>query len=298
MNYHRRLPFWNIDEFHDRPVISVNVGGIHLVESLPFPKYSSGFTHGLSIPVPGGQGAAFFNWPINYDAIVVDGVQVGAIGTGDISENVFAPLGFLFVIGRNDPDGQPRTASVNVTADAAEAFWSGGIRFSDFTENVIQIHRETKTGAREVPLFGEIREILNRIIVNLGNSFQSSDFVFGNLGNLRHRIVAAIQASGVEQWNKLFVNLRSSCITDMVERGYKEKTLDAMFGNSAVVRSRHYIQFRKDKEYAKALKDDAHLLALLREGVDENDIFSMPLDEILVLRDLLVNRFGTGRKAS
>jgi len=36
----------------------------------------------------------------------------------------------------------------------------------------------------------------------------------------------------------------------------------------------------------------------LREGVDENDIFSMPLDEILVLRDLLVNRFGTGRKAS
>ena len=84
----------------------------------------------------------------------------------------------------------------------------------------------------------------------------------------------------------------------MVERGYKEKTLDAMFGNSAVVRSRYYVQFLKGKEYAKALKDDAHLLALLREGVDENDIFSMPLDEILVLRGLLVNRFGTGRKAS
>jgi len=172
------------------------------------------------------------------------------------------------------------------------------LRFSDFTENVIQIHRETKTGAREVPLFSEIREIFNRIIVNLGNSFQPSGFVFGNFGNLRNRIIAAIRVSGVKPWEKMFLNLRSSCITDMVERGYKEKTLDAMFGNSAMVRSRYYVQFLKDKEYAKALKDDAHLLALLREGVDENDLFSMPNDELLVLRDLLVNRFGTGRKAS
>ena len=35
-----------------------------------------------------------------------------------------------------------------------------------------------------------------------------------------------------DQWAKLFVNLRSSCITDMVERSYTEKTLDAIFGNT------------------------------------------------------------------
>ena len=116
--------------------------------------------------------------------------------------------------------------------------------------------------------------------------------------NFRIRIISAIQAAGEEQWAKLFVNLRSSCITDMVERGYKEKTLDAIFGNSAMVRSRHYVQFRKDKEYAKVLKDDAKLLTLLREGADENDIFSSSVDELLVLRDLLVNRFGTGKIAS
>ena len=92
---------------------------------------------------------------------------------------------------------------------------------------------------------------------------------------------------------KLFVNLRSSCITDFVERDYKEKTLDAIFGNSAMIRSRHYVQFRKEK----VLKDDARLLTLLREGVDENEIFSMGIDELLVLRDLLVNRFGTGKIA-
>jgi len=46
------------------------------------------------------------------------------------------------------------------------------------------------------------------------------------------------------------------------------------------------------------LQDDARLLSLLREGVDENDIFLKATDELLVLRDLLVNRFGTGKIAS
>ena len=175
------------------------------------------------------------------------------------------------------------------------------MRFSDFTKDVILIHKDTKTGAREVPLLGEIREIFDRIVVNLGKDFEPSDLVFGNVSSFssfQHRFVQTIHRSGVEQWTKLFVNLRSSCITDFVERGYKEKTLDAIFGNSAMVRSRHYVQFRKDKEYAKVLKDDAKLLTLLREGADENDIFSLDIDELLVLRDLLVNRFGTGKIAS
>ena len=54
----------------------------------------------------------------------------------------------------------------------------------------------------------------------------------------------------------------------------------------------------KDREYGKMLQDDARLLSLLREGVDENDIFLKATDELLVLRDLLVNRFGTGKIAS
>ena len=175
------------------------------------------------------------------------------------------------------------------------------LRFSDFKENVISIHPDTKTGAREVPLFGEIREILDRIQSSLGKDFKPSDLVFTGLGskvNFRNRIISAIQAAGVEQWTKLFVNLRSSCITDFVERGYTEKALDSMFGNSAAVRRLHYVQFRKDREYGKMLQDDARLLSLLREGADENDIFLKETDELLVLRDILVNRFGTGKIAS
>ena len=125
-----------------------------------------------------------------------------------------------------------------------------------------------------------------------------ADLVFGKLGNFYHRIVARIGASGVVRWTKLFTNLRSSCITDMVERRYSEKMLDAMFGNSAPVRSRHYVQFRKDKEYAKALAEDARLQKMFRDGVVESSLSFDEIDDLLVLRDLLVNRFGTGRKAS
>jgi len=169
------------------------------------------------------------------------------------------------------------------------------LRYCDFTEDVIRIHRDTKTGAREVPLFGEIREIVDRIRVGLGDDFSPGDFVFVNFGDFRWRILRAIRVSGVQRWEKLFVNLRSSCITDMAERGYSEKTLDAMFGNSAAVRSRHYVQFRKEREYAKVLADDARLLKKLREGSAENVLSLVEKDKLLVLRDLLVNYFGTGK---
>ena len=168
------------------------------------------------------------------------------------------------------------------------------LRYCDFTDRVIRIHEDTKTGAREVPLFGEIREIFDRIVAAAQPS-ESSGRIFVNLGDFRPRIVSAIRAGGVEQWSKLFVNLRSSCITDMVERRYSEKMLDSMFGNSAVVRQRHYVQFRKDKEYSRALQDNEHLLKLLHEGVDEDAVTDV--DDLLKLRDLLVSRFGIGKRA-
>jgi len=178
------------------------------------------------------------------------------------------------------------------------------LRYSDFSDNVIRVHRDTKTGAREVPLFGEIREIFDRIVnlrkiagTLLRGEKMPEEFVFANLRNFRSRILLAIRESGVKCWEKLFVNLRSSCITDMAERGYSEKTLDAMFGNSAAIRSRHYVQFRKEREYARVLADDAAMLQKLREGGAENVLSSMEIDDLLVLRDLLVSHFGSGKKA-
>ena len=60
----------------------------------------------------------------------------------------------------------------------------------------------------------------------------------------------------------------------------------------------HYIQFRKEKEYAKVLRDNEILLAKLRDGGIENDVSEVEIHQLLVLRDFLVNRFGTGKTAS
>ncbi|MDR0522273.1 MAG: hypothetical protein LBH00_10535 [Planctomycetaceae bacterium] len=135
------------------------------------------------------------------------------------------------------------------------------LRFRDFAGNVIRIHKDTKTGAREVPLFGEIREIFERL------SGKPDDLIFHcRVSCLRLRIVLAIRQAGVPVWTKLFVNLRSSCITDLDERRYSDVTMNAIFGNSAAVRNRHYVQFRREREYAKVLSDDERLLKLFRSG--------------------------------
>ena len=130
----------------------------------------------------------------------------------------------------------------------------------------------------------------------LGADYKPGDLVFTGLPSFRRRIFAAIRAAGVERWEKLFTNLRSSCITDMVEHKYSEKFLDAMFGNSAMVRSRYYIQFRKDSEYARALEENEVLRKISVESDAGIDIDSMPKEVLLVLRDLLVNRFGSGKQ--
>ncbi|MDR1140906.1 MAG: hypothetical protein LBL62_04370, partial [Planctomycetaceae bacterium] len=80
---------------------------------------------------------------------------------------------------------------------------------------------DTKTGWREVPLFGEIREVFNRL------SGSPESFVFP-----RHSVKQwyswdmlsdVITRAGVEQYPKLYVNMRSSCITDLDALGYSER---------------------------------------------------------------------------
>ena len=156
------------------------------------------------------------------------------------------------------------------------------LRYCDFSDRVIHIHKDTKTGARDVPFFGEIREIFERLTQAGLSKCNPADLVFGDLGSFRKRILAVIRASGVKRWEKLFINLRSSCITDMSEQGYSEKMLDSMFGNSARIRSKHYVQFRKDREYAKVLEDNERLLKILRDGGTKTTLSEEEIRELLV----------------
>jgi hypothetical protein len=165
------------------------------------------------------------------------------------------------------------------------------LRFGDFTDMLIKIHKETKTGARDVPLFREVREVFNRL------SGQPDDLIFSGLllkdWGPWTMLANTIERASLTRWPKLFVNLRSSCITDLCDFGYSEKTLDAIFGNSTEVRKAHYIQLQKEKEYKKVLADNEAIVKLLCQngGTFEGEKKDIPLYEILALRDLLVSRF-------
>jgi site-specific recombinase XerD len=165
------------------------------------------------------------------------------------------------------------------------------LRFCDIRDKLIFIDNDTKTGSREVPLFCEVREIFERFSGN------SSDLVFPEAYQrawYAWQVLAnAIEKSGLERWPKLFVNLRSSCITDLEKFGYSEKTLDAIFGNSAEVRRKHYLQLQKEKAYAQVLSDN-ELLQKDKNVTVLNLEKLKSCTNLLDLRDFLVSQFGTG----
>ena len=142
------------------------------------------------------------------------------------------------------------------------------LRFCDISDTLIRVSKDTKTGAREVPLFSEIKEIFCR----LEGVVDPAGLVLGNISkdSCRRLLKRVILAAGFEPWPKLFVNLRSSCITDFVMMGYSEKALDSMFGNSTRVRELHYVQFRKESEYRRMLEENRRLSEYLRYRISED----------------------------
>ena len=156
------------------------------------------------------------------------------------------------------------------------------LRFKDFDKDVVRVSCDTKTGFREVPVLREVREFFSRLPGG------SEDLVFGGHSRTWYRdfFLRALDRSGVERWEKLWINLRSSCITDFSRMGYDEKTLDSIFGNTARVRRLHYVQFDKQRSYARVLADGDRIFSGdLQEGV--------VLQELLpLLRELLESRGG------
>jgi len=144
------------------------------------------------------------------------------------------------------------------------------LRFRDFEETIFRVPDETKTGFREVPLFPEIQTIFNRL------SGKPDELVFAgrSSGWYRSCFNRAIRRSGVDRWEKLWINLRSSFVTDLARMGYDERTMDAIIGNSAATRRKHYIQFDKQRSYARVL-------------ADAERIFSEDSKQSAVLQDLV-----------
>jgi integrase len=61
--------------------------------------------------------------------------------------------------------------------------------------------------------------------------------------NLRQKAMRIIRAAGVEVWPKLFVNLRSSRASELVNvEGFSEFTVSTWLGNSKEILNEHYLQ--------------------------------------------------------
>lgn len=93
---------------------------------------------------------------------------------------------------------------------------------------------------REIPIFAEIADALMDAF-HLAQP--QSEFVFARLRGVTLRTMAMkiVARAGVEQWPRLFQNLRSSCETDLVVR-HKMHVACAWIGNSAGVALKHYLQ--------------------------------------------------------
>ena len=154
-----------------------------------------------------------------------------------------------------------------------------GLRYGDFGNAVIRISEKTKTGFREVPILSDVREAFNRL------SGKPDDLIFTNERSwYRQFLLRAVKRSGETQWVKLWNNLRSSCITDFSRMGYDEKTLDSIFGNTARVRKIHYVQFDKQRSYARVIADAERIFSAdAQKGAVIQDL-------IPLLREFFANR--------
>ncbi len=98
--------------------------------------------------------------------------------------------------------------------------------------------------SRVVPIFPELYPHL-KAAYDLQQP--DSEFAVGlwpcDSSNLRQKAMRIIHAAGVEVWPKLFVNLRSSRASELVNsQGFSEFTVSKWLGNSTAILSEHYLQ--------------------------------------------------------
>ena len=102
-------------------------------------------------------------------------------------------------------------------------------------------HHEGKE-SRLVPIFAELRPYLQEAfdLAEVGSEYVVTICRDTNV-NLRKRLASIITKAGMKPWPKLFINLRSTCETELVAR-WPVHVVCAWLGNSALIANRHYLQ--------------------------------------------------------
>ena len=121
-------------------------------------------------------------------------------------------------------------------------------------------HLGGRHAVRICPMFPELVPYLEDLaeVVGPGVNIPFSDKVFPSVKNastnLRTHIGRLIKMAGLQQWDKLMVNLRSSRETELLAE-YPVKDVCDWFGNSPAIVAKHYAQSRGEvAELAKCRK--------------------------------------------
>jgi len=113
-----------------------------------------------------------------------------------------------------------------------------------------------KTTARTIPLFPEIRPAL---LAAFENAEDGAEHVITRYrdtnANLRTTFIKIIKRAGLEPWEKVFQNLRSTRETELAEE-YPLHVVTRWIGNSELVATKHYLQLT-DEHFARAVSDGA-----------------------------------------
>ncbi|QDT89175.1 tyrosine-type recombinase/integrase [Gimesia algae] len=127
-------------------------------------------------------------------------------------------------------------------------------------------HHEGKEG-RMVPLFPQLRPYLEdcRELAEDDAEFVIVKHRHGSC-NLRTTMQKIVKRAGLNQWPRLFQNLRSSRETELLSEGFQLQTVVAWLGNSAVVALKNYLQVRED-DYKKATQNTAQYTTVSRGAV-------------------------------
>lgn len=106
-------------------------------------------------------------------------------------------------------------------------------------------HHEGK-GTRLVPIFPELLPYLRDAFeaAEPGERYVITQHRDRN-ANLRTQLVRIIARAGLDPWPKLFVNLRSTRLTELVE-SFPIHTVTSWLGNSPDVARKHYLQVTED----------------------------------------------------
>jgi len=139
-----------------------------------------------------------------------------------------------------------RDCGLRCPSETLELKWSD----IDWEQGRIVI-RESKTRARTIPLFAELRPHLEQAFEEApaGASYVIRRYRGGNC-NLRTQFLRILARAGLTAWPRLFHNLRASRETELV-REFPIHVVCKWIGNSMKVAQKHYLQIT-DADYEKA----------------------------------------------